>query len=331
MSEKISELGKLITSAEHIVVIQADNPDGDSLGSALALEEILGNLDKQVYLYCAVDIPGYLKYLQGWDRVSPNMPTKFDLSIIVDTSADSLLEKLNASPERTWVAAKPVAVLDHHGAVECDIPYASLVINEPTNVSTGELIFDISKELKWPISPVAGEYVLQSILSDTLGLTTDAPKGDTYRRIGELIDLGVDRAKLEESRRELSKMHPKVYAYKATLIERTEFYAEGQLALVVIPEDELYDISPLYNPGALITSEMNMVEGVNMSIAIKRYRNRVTGAVRCGGKNPIAHELAKKFGGGGHAYAAGFKVESETLNFEALKAEIIAEATKLLS
>lgn len=330
MIPKIEEIQKLIEGAQKIVIIQADNPDGDSLGSALALESILGDLGKDPYLYCGVDVPGYLKYLTGWDRIAPTLPTNFDLSIIVDTSANSLLEKLNNSNERSWVAAKPVLVLDHHGDVECDIPYATLAINVSEFVSTGELVYELAKQLKWPVSVAAGETILQSILSDTLGLTTDAPTGNTYRRIGELLDMGVDRAKLEETRRELSKMHPKVYEYKAKLIERTEFYNDGQLAIAVIPEDELYDISPLYNPGALITSEMSMVEGVVMCIAIKHYRNRVTGAIRCGSKKPIAHELALKFGGGGHAYAAGFKVEQENIDFNALKIEILAEANKLL-
>ena len=51
----------LITDAQKILVIQAENPDGDSLGSALALEEILSDIGKVVALYCPVDIPKYLR------------------------------------------------------------------------------------------------------------------------------------------------------------------------------------------------------------------------------------------------------------------------------
>lgn len=330
MIPKLDEIKKAIEAATKIVVIQADNPDGDSLGSALALEQILSDIGKDVYMYCAVSTPSYLKYLKGWDRVSSMLPNEFDLSIIVDTSANSLLEKLNESQERAWVAAKPVIVLDHHAEVECDIPYATIVVNTPHFVATGELIYELAIQCGWPISVEAGEPIMQAILSDTLGLTTDAPDGNTYRRIANLLDMGVDRSKLEEARRELSKMHPKVFAYKAKLIERTEFFFDGTLAISIIPEDELFDISPLYNPGALIVSEMSMVEGVEMSIAIKRYRNKVTGAIRCGNAKPIANKLAQVLGGGGHAYAAGFKVEGDNINFAELKAEILAEAYKLL-
>ena len=58
--EIINGIGKLIDGASKIVIIQADNPDGDSLASALALEQILGDLDKEVVLYCGVDVPRYL-------------------------------------------------------------------------------------------------------------------------------------------------------------------------------------------------------------------------------------------------------------------------------
>ena len=60
----------LVDDAKKIIVIQAENPDGDSIGSAIALEDILGALGKEVFLYCPVAIPKYLRYVAGWDRVS---------------------------------------------------------------------------------------------------------------------------------------------------------------------------------------------------------------------------------------------------------------------
>ncbi len=70
MHSEAEKVRTLVDAARHIVVIQADNPDADSLGSSLALEHALGDQGKQVSLYCGVDIPGYLHYLDGWDRVS---------------------------------------------------------------------------------------------------------------------------------------------------------------------------------------------------------------------------------------------------------------------
>ena len=53
---------------KHIAIIQAENPDGDSLGSAISLEYLLEG--KEISLYCPVDIPKYLRYFEGWSRVS---------------------------------------------------------------------------------------------------------------------------------------------------------------------------------------------------------------------------------------------------------------------
>ena len=75
-----------------ICIIQAENPDGDSLGSAIALEYLLK--DKEICLYCPVDIPKYLRYFEGWSRVSNEFTFNADGYIIVDTAAEILLSKL---------------------------------------------------------------------------------------------------------------------------------------------------------------------------------------------------------------------------------------------
>ena len=95
----MQEIVELIKVAQKITVIQAENPDGDSLASSLALEEILSDHGKEVFLYAPVEIPKYLRYITGWDRVENTMNTKADLAIIVDTSADVLLSKVLEIPE----------------------------------------------------------------------------------------------------------------------------------------------------------------------------------------------------------------------------------------
>ncbi|MBO7131743.1 hypothetical protein J6V85_00540, partial [Candidatus Saccharibacteria bacterium] len=77
---------------EKICIIQAENPDGDSLGSAIALDYLLSG--KEVSLYCPVDIPKYLRYFEDWSRVTNEFDFKADGYIIVDTAAEILLSKL---------------------------------------------------------------------------------------------------------------------------------------------------------------------------------------------------------------------------------------------
>lgn len=312
-NEEIDKLKKLLSGATTVVIIQADNPDGDSLASALALEEILGDLNKQTHLYCGVDMPDYLKHLKGWDRVNKEIPTAFDLSVIVDTSANDLLTKLNESPARSWVASKPVIVLDHHSGVKCDISYASLVINDDEAVSTGEVIYKIATALKWPLNLQAKTHILSSILSDSLGLSSDGTTPTTYRIVADLVESGVNRSELEEARKALNKMPVSIYSYKADLIKRTEFMVGGKVAFVSIPHDEVMEYSPLYNPGPLIHGDMLQVENVLVAIVVKVYKDgRITGSIRTSAKAPVAAEIAQKFGGGGHVYASGFKITDGT-------------------
>src|SRR5689334_16031439 len=100
MQDKIKQL---VEDAQSVVVVQADNPDADSLGSALALKHILGDLGKDVSLYCGVDVPSYLHYLAGWDRVQRDLPKQFDLSIIVDASTYTLFDQLQKTGQWPWL------------------------------------------------------------------------------------------------------------------------------------------------------------------------------------------------------------------------------------
>ncbi len=319
-----------MNEAHTVVVIQADNPDGDSLGSALALEEILGDAGKTVHLYCAVDIPDYLRHLQGWDRVSKDLPTTFDVSVIVDTSAIILLEKLEHSSYRSLVATRPVIVLDHHTDVTCDIPYATIVVNDAAAVATGEVVYKLAKDLNWPLNLQAKTHIASSILADSLGLASEGTTAETYRIMADLIESGVSRPALEEARRALMKMPETIFRYKGRLIERSELHAEGALAVVSIPHDELVTYSPLYNPAPLIQNDMLQIEGVRVAIVLKHYQDgRVTASIRCGYGTTIAAELATHFGGGGHPYASGFKV-TDGRPFTEIKSECIRLATELL-
>ena len=82
--EESAKIQELVNGANKILILQADNPDGDSLGSALALEQIFHELGKEPLLVCGVNMPSYLYYFPGWDRVDKDVPNDFDLSIIVD-------------------------------------------------------------------------------------------------------------------------------------------------------------------------------------------------------------------------------------------------------
>lgn len=329
--EQYKHIHELVHSADHIVVLQADNPDVDSLGSALALEHIFGDIGKKVTLYCSIDTPSYLRYLSGWDRVQKDFPNTYDLAILVDASAAALVSDLKNVPFRGVLASKPFIILDHHEFVSDSIDFASQSIVDASVSSTSELVYSLAKTLKWPVSSDAALYITAGILGDTQGLTNELATPDTYRVIAELIECGVNRAKLEESRREFNKMPENIFRYKAELITRTEFYDDTTIAVLSIPQAEINTYSPLYNPSALIQFDTLQTVGVLISIVFKLYDSgRVTAAIRSNSAAPIANKLAEHFGGGGHAYASGFKIENGR-PFNEIKSECIEKTTELLS
>lgn len=330
MYAEATKIKEIIDKSRHILVLQADNPDADSLASALALEQLLGEHGKKVSLYGAVDVPGYLKYLSGWDRVISEVPNQFDASIIVDASTLTLLQKLSESGRQGWIASKPCIVLDHHAEVANLIPFATVTINDTASSSTGEVIYKLAKQLSWKLDAVSGEHIMTAILADTQGLANDLATAETYRVLAELVDLGVKRPALEERRREYSKMPPEIFKYKADLIKRTEFLADGKLALVEVSQEEINAYSPLYNPAPLIQTDMLQTTGVGIAVVFKVYNDgKILCAIRCNYGFPIAAELAAAFGGGGHAYASGFKITNGR-SFNEIKSECIQKATDLL-
>jgi len=310
---KYKQAIELISSADKIVVIQAENPDGDSISSSLALEEILSNLGKDVYMYCPVDIHTRFSHLAGWDRVQNELPVEFDLSIIVDTSAMTLLEKALAEGNRKKVESKPLLVIDHHGT-ESDINFATVIINETESVATGQVIYNICQEAGWEISVLGGEFLASSIMSDSLGLVSEGTKPSTIRIIADLVESGVSLAKLDSLRREAMSKSLEITHFKGKLLQRVEVLCDGQLGYIHIPWEEIHEFSHQYNPSMLVLDDMRLIDGVQLSIAIKTYPDgHITGKLRANYGVPVCAKIAERFGGGGHVYASGFKVRESTL------------------
>lgn len=318
---------QLVNDAQKIIIIQAENPDGDSLGSSLALEEILGTQGKDVVLYCPVEIPKYMRYIQGWDRVVGDFDTSADLAIIVDTTADVLMSKVLETPGvRHFLETHPVLVIDHHTETEPNLSFEHTLLIEEAPAAS-QVIYHLATAADWPINQQAAENLMVALQSDTLGLTTPTVTPESFRVAGELTALGASIANIEERRREYMKKPPHILEYKGRLIERIEYFLDGKLALVRIPFDEIQAYSDAYNPSVLVLDEMRLVVGVELAVAIKTYPDgKLTGKLRS--NSPISADVAGYFGGGGHKYAAGFRVYQP---IEEVIPELVTAAHKVLA
>lgn len=324
MYNKFSEFLK---DKSKICVIQAENPDGDSMGSAVALDYLLA--DKEVVLYCPVDVPKYLRYFPDWSRVTNEFDYKADGYIIVDTAAEVLLSKLlDDTVIRNRLYSASVLVLDHH-ETEDDLSFPHEAIIEVLPSCT-ELIYKIAKAENIEINKEAAEAIFQGLLSDTLGLTSSSVTADTFEVAADLMRLGANITELEEKRREFMKKSPRILDYKAELIRRIEYSLDGELATVHIPWDDIQEYSDEYNPNVLILEEMRLVTGVKVAVAVKTYPDgKVTGKIRTGIDVPIADKIAGYFGGGGHPQAAGFRTYDTT--YEEVVRDLVKIVPELLA
>ncbi len=325
MFDKIPEH---IANAQRIAIIQAENPDGDSLGSALALEDLLAEQGKDVTMYCAVGVPSYLRYFRGWDRVETDFPYNADLYIIVDTSVEILMQKtLEIAGVRHALETHPVVVFDHHNESGERMNFDYDLVLDNSCVATGQLIYKCAQVADWHVTADAAEHMLGAILGDTLGLTTQNVDADTFDTVAALVRAGAKPAELEERRREFMKKPADILAYKGELIQRIEYYLDGKLALVHIPWEDIAQYSDRYNPSVLVMEEMRLVEHVEVACAIKTYPDgKLTGKLRC--NRPVAEAIAGYFGGGGHDYSAGFKVYED---YETIKQELLTATDKALT
>lgn len=305
---------------KRLSIIQAENPDGDSLGSAIALDYILKDTENS--LYCPVEIPKYLRYFTEWSRVSIEFDLEADAYIIVDTAASVLLSKLlEQDAIKHALYTKPVFVFDHHETPDdLDFPHEAIIEIRP---ACADLIYQVVKDQGMTVPPAAAEAIYYAISSDTLGLVSASVTADTMRTMAELIELGVNPSELDERRREFMKKSPRILDYKADLIKRIDYHLDHQLATVHIPFDDIQAFSDEYNPNVLILEELRLVSGVEVAVAIKTYPDgKVTGKIRT--SIPIADQIAGYFGGGGHPYAAGFRT------YDTSYEEVVRDLVKLV-
>lgn len=312
-----------------VLVLQPENPDGDSVASALALEEILGDQGKEVTIYSYVHIPDYLGYIEGADRIINEFPKQFDATIIVDTVTASLLENTLKGAKLAAISKKPVLILDHH-PTENNLPLenAEFYGGEGECVATGEIVYHLAMQNNWEISPAAATHIVESMLADTLGLTTEAVLPETVLTVAVMLKRGANMAEIDKRRRAYMKKSQKIVTYKGVLLQRIEYLVDGKLALIHIPWEEIEEYSPHYNPSMLALEELRNTEGVEVAIGLKTYPDgKITGKIRAN-NHPLAGDLAAHFGGGGHAYAAGFKTTD--WKYEELKTELIKKSSELL-
>jgi bifunctional oligoribonuclease and PAP phosphatase NrnA len=307
----LNHLNHLIKAAHTILLLQPDSPDGDSIGSALGLEEILGDLGKEVVMFSYREPEPYLRTLEGWDRVSQNFPKAFDLTILVDTGAPALI-KSALEHHFTPLTAKSFLIIDHHVSRQ---PFGFEVTEYVAEaVAAAEYITQIALDLNWPINPAAAAKLASAILSDSLGLTTSGTTAHSVQMLAELTARGANLHELYKAKKEASALSQDLLHLKGKLLQSVEFHCDGALAIAEISPDMVAKYKDIAEPYTLILNEMQWTKGVELVAVFKNYGTKINVPLRS--TVEAAAPIADIFGGGGHPNAAAYRTKSLNIREE---------------
>ncbi len=327
-TKAIDQLGKLLADAKTVLILQPEKPDTDSLCSALALEHLLGDLGKTVHMYCQDEMPPYINYFEGIDRITDELPKQFDLTILVDTGGVQQIQR-TLEKHQGRLASKPFVIIDHH-AERTPLPFATVDVIDSKAAATGELLVKLAKQLGWSINAEAAGLIVAAIMSDTLGLTTPSTQAATVHTVADMVDAGANLYAINTARLEAGALEQDVFALKGRLLQQVEFLLDGRLALLTVDPATLKEFAKRYDPSALVVYDMQHVRGVELAVVIRDYHPKIKLSLRA--NSPIAAPVAAIFGGGGHPQASGATIESgdaadvRAKLIEATKAQLDAKA-----
>jgi len=320
----IAKLNNLIKNSNHLLILQPEKPDADSLASTLALEEMLADDLKNITMFCYDEVPEHLRYLSGWDRVTDEFPKEFDFSILVDAGTPNMIER-TLHKHGSKLSAKPFVVIDHH-KIRQGLAFDTIDIIDGRAASVGELLVELAKTLKLKISLQAAKCIISSILADTMNLTTPSTTVKTVQAFTDMVKLGVNLAELHRDYEKMGELNPELFSFKGRLIERIQYFLDGKISLLVIQPDELTKFAKIHDPSDLVIQEMRLVSGVIVAVTLRNYKTKIKVSLRA--NLAIAGKAAEQFGGGGHPMAAGYRVEGG--NIDKVQEDIIKTLTKLI-
>lgn len=305
MSTIYDDIKKLVDEAQTILILQPDNADGDSMGSALGLEELLGDLGKTPLMFSYKPSETYLRLHEGWDRVSQTFPKAFDLTIVVDTASPTLLTN-TLEKHGAELAKRPAIVIDHHNS-RSELGFITHELIDPEAASTGEQIVQLADQLGWKLNPQAGTKLAAAIISDSLNLTVPMTNYGTVWALAECVKAGANLSEMNTKKRDANALTPSLLTIKAKLLSEVEYAFDGRLAIATIDAETMEKYRDEHDPCDLIIWEMQWVKGVEVAAVFKHYKTKIKCSMRA--RRPIAGELAKAFDGGGHDRAAAFRAE----------------------
>lgn len=312
----LKEIFGEIKKAENILILAHQKPDGDAIGSMLALKMIIDgiglNSDAVV-----TDIPEFVKYMPGSENLLLETNKEYDLTIIVDLSS----LKQFGSHENLFNGSKKTIIIDHH---MMEVSNDILHYIESSYSSTTMILYEFMKENNIEINEDIAVNLYIGLITDTAGFSNRNTNKDTFKVSSELLSYGIDHNKVYKNH--INPDYTMDYLMvKKEVIENLKII-NGNIAFSYLCNDIISKYS-YETPKEFVNLGKN-ISGVEVSILIIEEEKDIY-RVSIRSKNYLdVSEIAKKFGGGGHKYASGIRF---TGNYEDIKEKILSEIKEALN
>ncbi len=313
MAELAPRIWQIIQRTPIVTAVTHKDADGDTLGSALALAQVLEPLGKSVPVLSSPPVPAAWWFLPGIDRVN-RQSAPADVPVFIFDASDAARA---GTYESVVTQATVVVNVDHHVS-NARFGTVNLVVTDAA--STGELVYDLLKAWKIHIPPAAASCLYATILSDTGGFRHDNTSAHALRAAAELVELGADPVMIA---RGLFKSRPASgLRMQGRILQGLHYEFGDRLVWGSISQAGLRDSGATTDQADSAIDQLNTVRGQELAILFKEAGPRLTKVSIRSRDQVDAAELAGKFGGGGHRRAAGVEL---ALPLKEAEATVLAE------
>ena len=287
-------------------VVSHVNPDGDAIGSSLALSEALKSMGKKVHMFTDGSIPIHIRFL--WDdSFIPDKPLEeYDVFVALDSGSKDRF----SSFDNLFDTAKTTLCIDHH--VTNTFNYADINYVEGDASSTGEIMYELIKNvLEIPMTKRIAEYLYCAIATDCGTFKYSCTSAKTHRVVAELMEAGIDVNYLSNYLFDYKTINQiKLYSEGANNLR---LYEDGKIALTFVDYKFLDEIGVTFDDADYLVTMPRTVLGCEVGVYLKvKNDNEIKVSYRSNDYVDVS-VLAMELGGGGHKKAAGATVINKSL------------------
>lgn len=313
----IDNIKEEINKAKDIVILTHETPDGDAVGSALAMYLTLKKMNKKV----DVIIPEYsetFSFLPGADEIKKEGKEEpYDLAISVDVTG---IKRLNGF-SKYFENAKIKIQIDHH---EVNDMFADYNFINPASPACAQILILVIEQLGVEIDKEIGTCLLTGIITDTGGFKYEGVSAETFEFASWLLAKGVNVSNIYK--RVLQMKTRSNFELRKIIMERMEFIADNKITFTYITNEDLEKVNAVPGDHEGIVEVGRDIEGVEVSIFLREIENGFKASLRSNNYVNVS-DICIPFNGGGHIRAAGCNIYG---TLEQCKEKIINEVIKYI-